>query len=76
MLAALAFTIVLWFLHNGNREVWTTTMVVSLTPLLLAVRPHSIPPLQQAAARRLKWTAAATSARPARLAGTPGGVDS
>jgi len=37
MLAALAFTIVLWFLHNGNQEVWTTTMVVSLTPLLLAI---------------------------------------
>jgi hypothetical protein len=37
MLAALAFTIVLWFLHNGNQDVWTTTMVVSLTPLLLAI---------------------------------------
>ena len=37
MLAALAFTIVLWFLHNGNQEVWTTTMVMSLTPLLLAI---------------------------------------
>jgi hypothetical protein len=37
MLAALAFTIVLWFLHIGNQEVWTTTMVVSLTPLLLAI---------------------------------------
>jgi tetratricopeptide (TPR) repeat protein len=37
LLAALAFTIVLWFLHNGNQEVWTTTMVMSLTPLLLAI---------------------------------------
>ena len=37
LLAALAFTIVLWVLHNGNQEVWTTPMVLSLTPLLLAI---------------------------------------
>jgi tetratricopeptide (TPR) repeat protein len=37
LLAALTFAIVLWFLHNGNQEVWTTTMVMSLTPLLLAI---------------------------------------
>ena len=37
LLAALAFTIVLWVLHNGNQEVWTTAMVLSLTPLLLAI---------------------------------------
>jgi tetratricopeptide (TPR) repeat protein len=37
LLAALTFAIVLWFLHSGNQEVWTTTMVMSLTPLLLAI---------------------------------------
>jgi tetratricopeptide (TPR) repeat protein len=37
LLAALAFTVILWLLHNGNQEVWTTPMVLSLTPLLLAI---------------------------------------
>jgi tetratricopeptide (TPR) repeat protein len=37
LLAALAFTIVLWVLHSRNQTAWTTTMVVSLTPLLLAI---------------------------------------
>jgi tetratricopeptide (TPR) repeat protein len=37
LIAALAFTVILWFLHNGNQEVWTTPMVLSLTPLLLAI---------------------------------------
>jgi tetratricopeptide (TPR) repeat protein len=37
LFAALAFTIVLWVLHNGNQDVWTTPIVLSLTPLLLAI---------------------------------------
>ena len=37
LMAALTFTIVLWVLHSRNQTAWTTTMVVSLTPLLLAI---------------------------------------
>jgi hypothetical protein len=35
--AALTLTAVLWVLHGGNQAVWTTAMVVSLTPLFIAV---------------------------------------
>ena len=35
--AGLALTAVLWVLHGRNQAVWTTAMVVSLTPLFIAV---------------------------------------
>jgi tetratricopeptide (TPR) repeat protein len=35
--AALALTAALWVLHGRNQAVWTTAMVVSLTPLFIAV---------------------------------------
>ena len=35
--AGLALTAVLWVLHGKNQAVWTTAMVVSLTPLFIAV---------------------------------------
>jgi hypothetical protein len=35
--AALALTAVLWVLHGTNQMIWTTAMVVSLTPLFIAV---------------------------------------
>jgi tetratricopeptide (TPR) repeat protein len=37
LVAAFAFTIVLWTLHSSNQRVWTTAMVLSLTPLFVAV---------------------------------------
>ena len=37
LMAALALTAVLWVLHGRNQMVWTTSMVVSLTPLFIAV---------------------------------------
>jgi hypothetical protein len=37
LMAALALTAVLWVLHGTNQMIWTTTMVVSLPPLFIAV---------------------------------------
>jgi tetratricopeptide (TPR) repeat protein len=37
LMAALTLTAVLWVLHGRNQAVWTTAMVVSLTPLFIAV---------------------------------------
>ena len=37
LMAALALTAVLWVLHGTNQMIWTTAMVVSLTPLFIAV---------------------------------------
>jgi tetratricopeptide (TPR) repeat protein len=37
LMAALALTTVLWVLHGRNQMIWTTAMVVSLTPLFIAV---------------------------------------
>jgi tetratricopeptide (TPR) repeat protein len=37
LLAGLTLTAALWVLHGTNQTVWTTTMVVSLTPLFIAV---------------------------------------
>lgn len=37
LLAAFAFTIVLWILHSGNQKEWTGSMVELLTPLLLGI---------------------------------------
>lgn len=36
-LAFIALLVVLWVLHSADPATWNTTMVVSLTPLLLAV---------------------------------------
>ncbi len=37
LIVALTLTVVLWVLHGSNQGVWTTTMVMSLTPLFFAV---------------------------------------
>jgi tetratricopeptide (TPR) repeat protein len=37
LMAALTLTAALWVLHGRNQMIWTATMVVSLTPLFIAV---------------------------------------
>jgi len=37
LIVALTLTVVLWVLHGSDQGVWTTTMVMSLTPLFFAV---------------------------------------
>jgi len=37
LMVALALTAALWTLHESNQMIWTTAMVVSLTPLFIAV---------------------------------------
>jgi tetratricopeptide (TPR) repeat protein len=37
LMAALALTAALWVLHGRNQMIWTTAMVVSLTPLFIGV---------------------------------------
>jgi len=37
LMAALVLTAVLWVLHGRNQMIWTTAMVMSLTPLFIAV---------------------------------------
>jgi tetratricopeptide (TPR) repeat protein len=37
LMAALVLIAVLWVLHGSNQMIWTTAMVVSLTPLFIAV---------------------------------------
>jgi hypothetical protein len=68
LLATITLTIALWVLHNGNQEVWTTTMVMSLTPLLLAiiVLTALLPQLQTF---RLAGLEAQTREKPDELAG-------